>query len=729
MSFDGKFSAKSEQTLRLAHKCAASLGHSWVGSEHLLYGIVSQGDGPAADLLFKKGINRENLYFKIKDFVGCGDLFGVVAQGLTPCVQSIITTAFSEASKSGCSYIGTDHLLLGILLRSDCGACRLLASMGIDTAVLYSEISAICVHETYKQREKHPSEKLIRQFARDLTAMAQTGSLDPVIGRDAEISRMICILSRRGKNNPLLIGEPGVGKTAVVEGLARQIAIGAVPDSLKKYRIFSLDMPAVIAGTKYRGEFEDRVKNLLREIKSIGNIILFIDEVHVIVGAGAAEGAIDAANILKPALARGEIKLIGATTNGEYRKYIEKDPALERRFQPVRIEEPSSAKAFEILKGLAPCYQNHHRLEISDEILSAAVSLSSRYLTDRYLPDKAIDLLDEAASRANMECSPLRETHLRRVIADRTGIPLVQSGNDTPLHTRLSARVFGQDEAVAALSNAVLRAGSGLSDPDRPTGSFLFLGQSGVGKTELARALSFELFGNEKFIRLDMSEYMERHTVSRLIGAPAGYVGYGDGGYLTDKVRRNPYSLILLDEIEKAHPDVLNILLQILEDGVLHDSQGNRCNFKNTVIIMTSNLGAQFISGKHRIGFEKDCADGKKLALSFLKSKLPPEFVNRIDDIIVFSPLDVSALEKIARIMVDKIILRAKGRGINIHVDDAVISSFAQRAFNEKQGARPLRRMIEEEIVDKIAAGSFDKQNSRSIKCILCNNIPTFMHI
>jgi len=729
MSYEGKFSAKSEEALRLAHKCAASLGHSWVGSEHILYGIVAQGDSATASLLFKKGINREKLYLKIKDFIGCGDMFGPVTHGLTPCAQYIVTAAFSEACRAGCSYVSTDHLLLGILSRSDCGACRLLAALGADPTLLHEDISALCARDTYKQKEKQSSEKLIRQFAQDLTAMARYGSLDPVIGRDSEIRRMVCILSRRGKNNPLLVGEPGVGKTAVVEGLARQIAIGAVPDSLKKYRIFSLDMPSVIAGTKYRGEFEDRVKNLIREVKNAGNIILFIDEIHVIVGAGAAEGAIDAANILKPALARGEIKLIGATTNGEYRKYIEKDPALERRFQPVKIEEPTDTKTFEILKGLVPYYQAHHHLEIADEILSSAINLSSRYLTDRYQPDKSIDLIDEAASRANIDRVPLSQEHLLRVIADRTGIPLIENFEKPPLYHRLSEKIFGQDEAVLAICNAILRANSGLSDPNRPNGSFLFLGQSGVGKTELARTLAFELFGKEKFIRLDMSEFMERHTVSKLIGAPAGYIGYGDGGYLTDKVRRNPYSLILLDEIEKAHPDVLNILLQILEDGILQDSSGNRCDFKNTVIIMTSNIGAKYLGGNYEIGFAKNHADRKAQVMSQLKTKLSPEFLGRIDEIIMFSPLDLPAFEKIARAMVDQIILRAESRGINIQVEDAVISSFARRAYEKKQGARPLRRMIEDEILTKIAEKSMSVDFPKSIKCILCNDIPSFMHI
>ncbi len=729
MFSESKFSAKSEEALRLAHKCALSLGHSYVGSEHLLYGILSLGDGEAASSLIKRGVCRERLYLKIKATVGVGDASGGTLQGLTPRAQNIITAAFSEAEKAGSSYISTEHLLLGVLSTGDSTASKILAAFGVDPARLHSDIIAQNGHTERAQKERSSSEKLIRQFGRDLTAQARLGGTDPVIGREAEISRMMYILTRRGKNNPLLIGEPGVGKTAVVEGLARQIALGVVPDSLKKYRIISLDIPSIIAGTKYRGEFEDRVKNLLREVKVAGNIILFIDEIHIIVGAGAAEGAIDAANILKPSLARGEIKLIGATTNAEYRRYIEKDQALERRFQPVKVDEPSPAKTLEILRGIAPFYEAHHRLKISDDIIALAVSLSNRYLCDRYLPDKAIDLLDEASSRAAFSGVPLTEMHLRQVIFDRTGIPTVTEKEETPLSARLAKKVFGQDAAISCLCNAVLRAQAGLCDPNRPNGSFLFAGQSGVGKTELAKALSYELFGNrDAFIRLDMSEYMEKHTVSKLIGSPPGYVGYGEGGYLTDRVRRTPYSVILLDEIEKAHPDVLNLLLQILEDGQLRDSKGIFCSFKNAYIIMTTNIGAAALDASSQIGFLKDADTAKAKAMTQIKKTLSPELLNRIDQVIQFSPLDISSLEKVARAMVDKIILRAEENGINIQVEDAVILSLARRAAEKNQGARPLRRMLEEEILTKIAEKSLNGDVSKGIKCILCNDIPCFMH-
>ena len=729
MFSESKFSVKSEEVLRIAHKFAVSLGHSCVGSEHLLYGIVSQGESQAASHLLKRGVTREKLYHKIKCLEGLGDMNITTPQGLSPVARRIIAAAIEEAERTDSSYISTEHMLLGLLSQPECSACKILSSLNIDLSRLCADVSIQSGNDFRAVKDKG-SEKLIRQFGVDLTAQARLGSLSPTIGRDAEILRMSYILTRKNKSNPLLIGEPGVGKTAVVEGLARQIALGIVPDTLKNYRIISLDMPTVIAGTKYRGEFEDRVKNIIREVKNAGNIILFIDEIHVIVGAGAAEGAIDAANILKPALARGEIKLIGATTNAEYRRHIERDKALERRFEPIKISEPTPEKTLEILRGIMPMYEAHHHMEIADELLSSAITLSSRYLCDRFFPDKAIDLIDEAASRAAFSGTPLTETLLRDVIYDRTGIPTIKSREIPPLHSRLSKRVFGQEEAVTSLSNAVLRSYAGLSSPDRPCGSFLFLGQSGVGKTHLAKVLARELFGSKyAFVRLDMSEYMEKHTVSKILGAPPGYVGYGDGGYLTDKIRRAPYSLILFDEIEKAHPDVLNILLQILEDGALTDSKGNLCNFKNTIIIMTSNIGAEFLDPDRQIGFVKDAEQCRDKALAQLKKRLPPELLNRIDDTIVFTPLSVCALEKIAGCMLSEITATAKKNGINIQIDDAVLCSFAKRAFEQKQGARPLRRMIEDEILTKLADFILNPTSPKSIKCILCNNIPSFMHI
>ena len=725
---NGKFSAKSEEVLRLAHKAAAMLGHSSVGSEHLLYGLLAQGDGLAAGQLLKNGITREKLYLKIKSTVGCGISSNAPVHGLSENARRIICSSFTHADKEGSDYINTDHLLLGILSGRDSTACKILASCGVDLARLQSELLTQSTH-TSSQNQKANSEKLIRQFGRDLTLLAETGTLDPVIGRDEEIDRMICILTRRCKNNPLLIGEPGVGKTCIAEGLAQRIASGNVPDLLKNHRIISLDMPTVIAGTKYRGEFEDRVKNIIREVRSNGKIILFIDEIHTIVGAGAAEGAIDAANILKPCLARGEIKLIGATTIAEYRRHIEKDKALERRFESIKVEEPSRDKALLILKGIAPIYSAHHRTEIGEEILLSAIDLSTRYLCDRRLPDKAIDLIDEAASRAAFEGRHICKEHLIQVISDRTGIPGVENYKNSDIFTRISEKVFGQESAVRAVCNSILRFSAGLSDENRPFGTFLFLGKSGVGKTHLAKTLAHELFGKaEAFIRLDMSEYTEKHTISKLLGAPAGYVGYRDGGYLTDKVRHNPYSLILFDEVEKAHPDVLNVLLQILEDGVLTDSTGNFCNFKNTVIIMTSNVAGDLIDPDRKIGFLKDTSSSSASLMSHLKTRFAPELLNRIDDIILFNTLTFEALEKITKNHIARVISRCEKNGINIQIDPSLITSFTHRTLEKNQGVRPLRQMIEDEIITKIAEIHINHPTVKSINCILCNNIPCFMH-
>ncbi len=731
---DNKFTAGSEHSLRLAHECASTLGHTYVGSEHLLYGLVAQGDGAAAKLLLKRGISREPLARKLCETIGMGSVQNVTPHGLTPRAKRVISAAYAEAVRSGSDSVSTEHILMGILSEGESIATRLILSFGVDPGKLYNDLAANSAQSTRATREKSGSEKLIRQFGRDLTQAARIGSLDPVIGRDKEILNVICTLSRRGKNNPCLIGEPGVGKTAIVEGLALKIVSGEVPSALHNARIITLDMPSVIAGTKYRGEFEDRVKKILREVREIGNVILFIDEIHTIVGAGAAEGAIDAANILKPALARAEIKLIGATTYDEYRKYIEKDAALERRLQPIKVEEPGKDETFAILRGIRGLYERHHEVLISDEILKSAIDLSVRYINDRFLPDKAIDILDEAASRASFDTHTLSEDYIKRAIADRTGIPVDAMDSDEKeklinLKDKLCRRVVGQDEAISSLCHAVIKGRMGLSDPDRPNGTFLFMGESGVGKTELARSLAKELFGSENsFIRIDMSEYMERHAVSKLIGAPPGYVGYEGGGLLVDKVRQKPYSVVLFDEIEKAHPEVLNVLLQILEDGKLTGSLGKIADFKNTIVIMTSNIGSEHLGERAGIGFVGSYLDKKAKAVKEAQKILRPELVNRIDEIVVFNALKTKEFSQIARKMVAEITARACEKGINIQIEDEVIELIARRAEEKKSGARALRGIIDEEITVKIAEKLLNGEFAESIKCILCNDIPSFMH-
>ncbi len=734
MFSENKFDSESECSLRLAHECSVTLGHTYVGSEHLLYGLVAQGEGDAAKILLKRGISREPLARKLCETLGKGAAQQRVPHGLTPRAKRIISAAYSEAVRAGRTNIGTEHILMGILSEGESVATRLILSFGVDPGRLYNDLVAGYAQNVKSSQEKSGSEKLIRQFGRDLTAAARAGSLDPVIGRDKEIENVICTLSRRSKNNPCLIGEPGVGKTAVVEGLALRIAAGDVPRTLYNSRIITLDMPTVIAGTKYRGEFEDRVKKILHEVRELGNVILFIDEIHTIVGAGAAEGAIDAANILKPALARTEIKLIGATTREEYRKHIEKDAALERRLQPITVSEPTKEETLAILRGIKGLYERHHEVVIGDDILKCAIDLSVRYINDRYLPDKAIDIVDEAASRASVETHTLSQEHIRRAITDRTGIPMEQLNADekkkiSGLKEKLCNRIIGQDEAIEKMCKAVARARVGLSDPKRPSGVFLFMGESGVGKSALACAFAEEFFGSEKsLVRMDMSEYMEKHSVSKLIGAPPGYIGYDGGGCLTEKIKAKPYSVVLFDEIEKAHPDVLNILLQILEDGKLSDSTGRVADFKNTFIIMTSNIGSEHLNSDAGMGFAGSISDKKARALKQLKTTLRPELLNRIDETLVFNSLKSAELVQIARKMVEEIEARAATKGINIQIENEVIERLAHHAFEKNGGARVLRSIIDEEITVKLAEKLLQGENKTNFKCILCNDIPSFMH-
>ena len=736
------FTNRAKKAIDIANEVAMELGHNYIGTEHILYGLIKEGSGVAAKVLENQGIEPDMVIDKIVELVGNETPVNETI-GFTPRSKRVIENAFIEARKLGYNYIGTEHMLLGILKEGDSIAARILIELNTNIPKLYNEIvKVINEGEDYngdlsggkngKKRGSYNSTPTLNQFGEDLTQKAEEGKLDPVIGRKEEIERVIQILSRRTKNNPCLIGEPGVGKTAAVEGLAQKIISGDVPEILKDKRVVTLDISGMIAGSKYRGDFEERIKKALDEVKKAGDIILFIDEIHTIVGAGAAEGAMDAANILKPLLARGEIQLIGATTLNEYRKYIEKDAALERRFSPVTVNEPSEKDTVKILKGIRDKYEAHHGVKITDEAIEAAVKMSVRYINDRFLPDKAIDLIDEAASRAklktytepdslkkiaeeiedveknkdeavhmqkfekaaalrdkqkelkakyekeqkkwknksNKELINITEENIAEVISSWTGIPANKITEDENARLRnlektLHERVIGQNEAVEAVAKAIRRSRVGLKDPNRPIGSFLFLGPTGVGKTELSKALAESLFGDENaMIRLDMSEYMEPHSVAKLIGSPPGYVGFDEGGQLTEKIRRKPYAVILFDEIEKAHPDVMNMLLQILEDGRLTDSQGRTVNFKNTVIIMTSNIGARLITDRKTLGFsknetsteknnaiEKDYEETKKEVMEALKKELRPEFINRIDEIIVFHKLNDTEINQIIDIM------------------------------------------------------------------------------
>ena len=784
---DIHFTERAQTAFRLAQESAAELGHGYVGSEHLLLGLLREGRGVAARVLQAAGLESEAVRAAIIRAVGEGAPGSLPSQGLTPRCKHIIELALASAAETNASYVGTEHLLAGLLQEKDSVAIRVLSACGqspkrlsqIVTAAMGGELPP-SFHNPGRarpEREYAPGDsKLLDQFSRDLTRMAAGGLLDPVVGRGEEIERVIQILSRRRKNNPALIGEPGVGKTAVAEGLARKMAAGDVPDELRSKRLLALDLSSMVAGTKYRGEFEERVKNILAEVIRLGNVILFIDELHNIVGAGSAEGAIDAANIIKPALGRGEIQVIGATTTDEYRRYIEKDAALERRFQPVTVAEPGEETALAILRGVRDRYEAHHKLNITDEALQAAVTLSVRYLASRRLPDKAIDLIDEAAARVRLERlsapSSLRvleervakarrekeaairsqdfekaarlrdaESDFRRdldqqrtlwhsgqnvgqveaddvaaVVSRWTGIPvtaLSQSEKERllALEEELHRRVVGQDEAVRAVAKAVRRGRAGLKEPGRPTGSFLFLGPTGVGKTELCKALAAALFGSEDaLIRFDMSEYMERHTVSRLIGSPPGYVGHDSGGQLTEAVRRRPYAVVLFDELEKAHEDVWSLLLQILEDGFVTDTHGRKADFRNTVVVMTSNVGAGRITAKiGRLGFSpaagetRPLSELKEAVMGDLKRTFKPEFLNRLDEIIVFRQLERTEIRAIAQRLLDGVAQRLAPLGVTLRADSSALDLLAQKGFDPDYGARPLRRAIRAQLEDPAA--------------------------
>ena len=787
-----RFTDNAGRALSAAYTAARKMGHTGVGSEHLLLGLLSRRDSIAAKLLAKHGITYENFYDKIVRNDGRGDESEENVD-MSPRAKRIIENSGAEALATAQNYIGTEHILMAILHESDCVAVKLLLEENVDLDALYAQTSAVaCGFEPSgftggsdapkkgQGEKKEPSSDktpTLDQYGNDLTAAAREGKLDPVIGRENEMQRVIQILSRRTKNNPCLIGEPGVGKTAVAEGLAEKIVSGEVPDTIRGKRVVALDLSGMIAGAKYRGEFEERIKSVMAEVKKAGNVILFIDEIHTLIGAGSAEGAIDAANILKPALSRGEIQVIGATTIAEYRKYIEKDAALERRFQSVMVGEPSREEAVRILYGLRDKYEAHHRVKITDEAIRAAVELSARYIADRYLPDKAIDLIDEAASKkriseitapaelrsAEEEIKKLsaekseyvrtqefekaaqvrnREKELREklendkkdweekkrqsypsigeediadVVTAWTSIPvakLAKEESEKLLHLDelLKKRVIGQDEAVSTVARAIRRGRTGLSDPKRPQGSFIFCGPTGVGKTELSKALAEALFGDENaIVRFDMSEYMEKHSVSKLIGSPPGYVGYDEAGQLTEKIRRKPYSVVLFDEIEKAHPDVFNILLQILEDGMLTDSHGRRVDFKNTVVIMTSNLGYSGVEAPKKLGFvtetDKDAENERerRKVLDALKDYFRPEFLNRVDEIVVFHKLSDEDIRKIARLMLTDVAKRVEELGISLSFTDEVVAELAKEGFDEVYGARPLRRAIQRKIEDGLS--------------------------
>ncbi len=724
MKNNEKFTEKAEGAIEQARLAAFGLGHSYVGTEHLLLGILRERAGLGARILRDRGLSEHGLKDAISRANGTGEP-GVPTQGLTKHAWQAIEKAASDAARLGHSYIGTEHLLLGILRQPDCGGARALAAAGLSVNDIYTDILAVFGTGSFKPRSqppvqpkatvKHSETRILDQYSRDLTLLAASGSFDPVIGRDEEIRRSVQILSRRSKNNPVLIGEPGVGKTAVAEGIAAYIAGSDAPDSMAGKRLVALDLPALLAGTKYRGDFEERVKAVLKDVKKAGDVILFIDEMHTMIGAGSAEGAIDAANILKPALGRGEVQIIGATTPEEYRRHIEKDAALERRFQPVKIAEPSRSDSLKMLGAVRQGLEKHHGVKISDAALTAAVDLSARYINDRFLPDKAIDLADEAAAHIRVSGGGLVTAEdIAGVVSLWTGIPVANLSADETKRLRnmesiLHRRVIGQNEAVTAVSRAIRRGRVGLSDPDRPIGSFLFLGPTGVGKTELCRALAEAVFGeSEAMIRLDMSEYMEKHAVSKLIGSPPGYVGYEDGGQLTERVRRKPWSVVLFDEIEKAHEDVWGILLQIMDDGRLTDSAGRVVSFRNTIIVMTSNVGAKSISeGRPRMGFTPDGGDEAQLMRARINEELrrtfKPEFLNRIDETIVFRRLSRAEIRSIAERMLLTVAERFKALGMTLSVPDQVVDFLAERGYDEKYGARPLRRAIRSMIEDKAA--------------------------
>ncbi|WP_044931890.1 ATP-dependent Clp protease ATP-binding subunit [Oribacterium sp. NK2B42] len=788
-----QFTIQAQRSLQLAIEAAEELRHNYIGTEHILLGLRREGTSVASKVLQQNGINEDRIREMISKFISPDSNVAVTDRaGYTPSAKKIMENSMQEAMRAGSRLVGTEHILVALLKDTGCVASRIIATLGGNAQRIYQQLMAVINQDPatderaprQSQQPKRSDTPTLDQYSRDLTDMAANGKLDPVIGRSSEIMRVIQILSRRTKNNPCLIGEPGVGKTAVVEGLAQRIYSGDVPETIQNKRLVTLDISGMVAGSKYRGEFEERIKRVIAEARNDGNVLLFIDEIHTIIGAGGAEGALDAANILKPALARGELQIIGATTLDEYRKHIEKDAALERRFQPVTVDEPSEDETYDILKGIAPKYEEHHHVVIDDEALKAAVSLSERYINDRYLPDKAIDLVDEAASKIRITASGepqaikklrmqidelendkeqcirkedfegaseikkkqeqkklkldkeiekwqkskednvlhVTETDIANVVSEWTKIPVQKlTEGETEklmrLEDTLHKRVVGQTEAVSAVAKAIKRGRVGLKDPKRPIGSFMFLGPTGVGKTELSKALAEAMFGSENnLIRVDMSEYMEKYSVSKMIGSPPGYVGYDEGGQLSEKVRRNPYSVILFDEIEKAHPDVLNILLQVLDDGHITDAQGRKVSFKNTIIIMTSNAGAEQIVSPKRLGF--DTGDGsQEKDYQFMQSRVmdevhrlfKPEFLNRIDEVIVFHQITKENMKDILSIMMRDVINRASSQmNIKISLDTKSKEWLIEKGFNPKFGARPLRRTIQTELEDKLAEEILD---------------------
>ncbi len=783
-----QYTEKAKKAIELAKKSAKRLKHSYIGSEHILIGLLEEGSSVGARVLEANGVNEESLLELIEQLIVPEGNVGLLDKGgFTPRAERVLEAANREAERFKADAIGTEHLLIAMIKEADSVATKLLITLGINLQKIYVDTLAAMGQEINLYREDFQNGKLVKkkekeatptlnQYSRDLTMLAKEQKLDPVVSRENEIKRMVQILSRRTKNNPCLIGEPGVGKTAIVEGLARRIVAGTVPDSIKGKRVVVLDLASMVAGSKYRGEFEERIKKVIKEVVADGNILLFLDEIHTIIGAGGAEGALDASNILKPSLARGELQIIGATTINEYRKHIEKDPALERRFQPIVVEEPEEDEALEILKGVRGNYEKHHGVEITDEAIEAAVKMSARYINDRFLPDKAIDLIDEAAAKLklggvkkipgleeleerveqlneqeeealcledfataselkkekeeaedqllklrkkqerNRKIPTVTEAEIAEIVAMWTKIPVKKIAEEETeklkrLEKILHGRVVGQEEAVKAISKAIKRGRVGLKDPNRPIGSFLFLGPTGVGKTELSKALAEAVFGSEDaIIRVDMSEYMEKHSVSKMIGSPPGYVGYEEGGQLSEKVRRNPYSVVLFDEIEKAHPDVFNILLQVLDDGHITDAQGRKISFKNTIIIMTSNAGAQAIISPKKLGFT--AADDEKVNYENMKQNVmeevkrifKPEFINRIDEIIVFHALNKDHMREIVTLLSKKLVDRCKEQmNIELIIRDSVKKFIVEKGSDDKYGARPLRRAVQTYIEDAMA--------------------------
>jgi len=799
------YTAKAKKAIDIATRISKSLHHSYIGTEHILLGLLKEGTGVASQVLADNGVEYDKVLELIEELIAPGNAVAVLEDGLSPRAAHVLEVSKAEAARFHSEKIGTEHLLIAMIKETECVASRLLNTLSVNVQKMYVD-TLIAMGEDVSQykdefqngkpgkRKNAEGTPSLDQFSRDLTELARDGKLDPVVGRETEIDRVIQILSRRSKNNPCLIGEPGVGKTAIVEGIAERIMGGMVPDTVLGKRVVSLDLSGIVAGSKYRGEFEERIKKVLAEVAKAGNVLLFIDEIHTIIGAGGAEGAIDASNILKPALARGEVQVIGATTIEEYRKYIEKDAALERRFQPVVVEEPTEEEAISILKGLRGQYESHHHVTITDEAVEAAVRLSARYINDRFLPDKAIDLMDEAAAKVRLHVGgdPREAAELRREIAEsQETLEQALSGGDLEaareaqtkrqeleekleklnakakqggrrhhqtvgedeiadvvsgwtkipvkkltegeaarlkkLEAALHKRVIGQEEAVSAVAKAVRRGRVGLKDPKRPIGSFLFLGPTGVGKTEISKALTEAVFGQEQaMIRVDMSEYMEKHSVSKMIGSPPGYVGHEDGGQLSEKVRRNPYAVILFDEIEKAHPDVFNILLQVLDDGHITDSQGRKVDFKNTIIIMTSNAGAQAIVEPKKLGFasgndEKQNYERMKgSVMEEVRRIFKPEFLNRIDETIVFRALNKDDMKQIVGLMTKELAKRCETQlGITLVVRDAAKQYIVDKAYDPKYGARPLRRKIQDEIEDPLAEKLLDGSIRRGDEVIV----------